>query len=326
VQDLPFISEFKEGKSVTTFLLLASRREKRTKTGDPYLDLTLQDATGSIQARVWSNAIQNIEAKVPEGAVKVQALVEKFQERMQLNVKLMRSVLESDRDAGFAEDRLFKTTAYPQEEMFARIVAFLDRVGSGPLRELVLAILDPLREKFLAHPASKSLHHNYYGGLLEHTLSVVYTSAYFAEKYGLDLDIMICGAILHDIAKIQEISPDLKRDYTREGRLVGHVVMGAQLLRERASTIQGLDQETLIHLEHIILSHQGEREWGAPVVPQTPEAMAIHFADNADAKMEMFRKTILEGDDEVDFVYFKGLARYIYTQGPSRFNGKYPYF
>ena len=327
VQDYPFISEFIEGQTVTTFLFVEGRQEKTTKGGEPYLDLSLSDATGSIPGKVWANVLRGMDGASFDGAVKVQAVVEKYQDRPQLNVKKIRTVNASDREEGFAEDRLFKTSEFDAEEMFARLLGFLDKVSEEPLREMMRRLLQEIRPALLVHPASRSLHHSYNGGLLEHTLSVVHTGVYFAEKFGLDLDIVICGAILHDLAKVKEISSDPKKNYTLEGRLLGHVVMGRDLLREYASQFKGIKPETLVHLEHIILSHQGEMEWAAPVVPKTPEAMAVHFADNVDAKMEMFRKTIREDSNrEEDFQYHKILARDIYKRGPSHLKGSYPFF
>ncbi|MBI5186836.1 MAG: HD domain-containing protein [Nitrospinae bacterium] len=326
MKESPFIAEFTEGQTVTTFLYVRTRQEKTTKAGEPYLDLTLLDATGSVSAKVWANVLKDMDKAALDGAVKVQGFVEKYQDRMQLNIKKIRPVQEEDRESGFKEERLFKSTEFPREEMFSRLLAFLERVEDAPLKEMMSVVLRDFKDHLLFHPASRSLHHAFVGGLLEHTLSVVHTSVYFAEKYGLDLDIMICGAMLHDLAKVWEISNDPKRDYTVRGRLLGHVVMGRDLLRGYASKVEGLKPETLVHLEHIILSHQGEREWSAPVVPQTPEAMAVHLADNSDAKMEMFRKTVLEGDGEEDFQYHKILERYIFKKGTAELKGKYPFF
>jgi 3'-5' exoribonuclease len=322
----PFIAEFIEGQTVTTFLYVRTRQEKTTKAGEPYLDLTLLDATGSVSAKVWANVLRDLDKAALDGAVKVQGSVEKYQDRLQLNIKKIRPVQDVDKEDGFSEDRLFKATEFPREEMFSRLLGFLERVEEGALKEMVGEILRDFKEHLLFHPASRALHHAFIGGLLEHTLSVVHTSVYFAEKYGLDLDIVICGAVLHDMAKIWEISNDPKRDYTVKGRLVGHVVMGRDLVRDYAARFEGLKPETLVHLEHIILSHQGEREWSAPVVPQTPEAMAVHLADNSDAKIEMFRKAVLEGDNEEDFQYHKTLERYIFKKGSAELKGKYPFF
>lgn len=326
MKESPFIAEFIEGQTVTTFLYVRTRQEKTTKAGEPYLDLTLLDATGSVSAKVWANVLRDMDKTALDGAVKVQGFVEKYQDRMQLNIKKIRPVQAEDRESGFKEERLFKSTEFPREEMFSRLLAFLERVEDPPLKEMMNLALSDFKDHLLFHPASRSLHHAFIGGLLEHTLSVVHTSVYFAEKYGLDLDIMICGAMLHDLAKVWEISNDPKRDYTVRGRLLGHVVMGRDLLRDYASKIEGLKPGTLVHLEHIILSHQGEKEWSAPVVPQTPEAMAVHLADNSDAKMEMFRKTVLEGEGGEDFQYHKTLERYIFRKGTSELKGKYPFF
>lgn len=327
MQEYPFISEFIEGQTVTTFLFVEGRQDKTTKGGEPYLDLSLCDATGSIPGKVWANVLRGMDSAPFNGAVKIQAVVEKYQDRPQLNVKKIRPVNDIDRKEGFAEDRLFKTSEFDAEEMFSRLLDFLDRVSEEPLRKMMEGLLHEMRPALLTHPASRYLHHSYVGGLLEHTLSVVHTGVYFAEKFGLDLDIVICGAILHDLAKVKEISSDLKKNYTLEGRLLGHVVMGRDILRNYASRFEEIKPETLIHLEHIILSHQGEMEWAAPVVPKTPEAMAVHFADNVDAKMEMFRKTIQEDSNrDEDFQYHKILARDIYKKGPAHLKGNYPFF
>lgn len=327
MKDLPFITDFKEGETVTTFLFIQNRQEKKTKNGEPFLDIVLSDSTGSIPAKVWSNVLREVDVASIDGSVKIQALVDTFKDRRQLNVKKIRPVMDSDREEGFSDDRLFQSTKYDREEMYSRLLSLLDRVGDEPLKAMMTELLNELRDPLLSHPASQSLHHDYGGGLLEHTLSVVHSGIYFAEKFGLDLDIMICGAILHDLAKITELSAGPKGNYTFEGRLLGHVVMGRDLLRSYASRFEGLKKETLVHLEHVILSHQGEMEWAAPVVPKTPEALAIHFADNIDAKMEMFKKTIEDCSGmEEDFQYHRRLGREIYKKGPSDFKGKYPFF
>ncbi len=327
MSEFPQISEFIAGQTVTTFLYVQSKNEKVTKAGEPYLDLTFCDSSGTIPAKIWANVLKNMDADTIDGAVKVQGQVDSYKDRPQLSVKKIRPVTDADCEDGFQQERLFETSEHDAEAMFSHLMGFLDKVANEPLKEMMKGLLQDLREPLLQHTASRSLHHAYFGGLLEHTLSVVHTSVYFAEKYGLDMDIIICGSILHDLAKMREITPDPKRDYTLEGRLVGHVVMGRDVVREYASKFEGLDPETILHLEHIILSHQGEKEWSAPVVPQTPEAMAIHFADNTDAKMEMFKKTILDGAGKGDdFQYHRMLERYIYKNGPSDFQGRYPFF
>lgn len=292
--------------------MFLKRKEARTdRSGKTYLELELADTTGTMLARVWSDspALKN-HFEAP-GFVKVRGTVVSYRGELQLKVDNCRAVRPADREEGFDEEALIPTSSVPPEELLARIRSLLDQELSRPeLRMLVAEALEKHGTTLATHPAAKSIHHAYRGGLAEHTLSMLELALKVAEHYQeLDRELLLVGVLFHDLGKTLELEPSPIQEYTAVGRLVGHIVLGRDLLREAASRVPDFPPDLLLKLEHLVLSHQGRQEFGSPVVPMLPEAIALHSIDDLDSKLAQIRNTAPGSG----FVWVRGLERFVWT-------------
>lgn len=315
-------AEIQEGERFDSFFRIRECEARRSRAGKEYLDLSLEDASGDIPAKVWEPASQ-VEGVVAAGDfVKVRAAAESYKGALQLRVERMRRVSEQDYASGFRREDCVRRTPYDIDVMWeeARRIA-------GSCHPLVaaylVAILDAYEEKFREWPASQYIHHPYLGGLLEHTLSVTKTCLYLADKYAVSRDLVVAGALLHDIGKFEELSTEGATHYTARGRLLGHVVMGRDVVRDwarRAGVFpEGEAPEGfLLHLEHLMLSHQGQPEWGAAKTPMSAEALLLHYADDIDAKFNIVKRAVEEDRGEGDFTERnRVMGRAFYKAPPS---------
>jgi len=310
-----FISQLTAGQQFQDVFLVSKKSLAETKAGKPYLALALMDRTGEIEARVWDNALQYDPQAEPGNFVLVQAVAKPFREQLQLAVTSVRKVDE----AGIDMAAFMPASARPLAEMAAELEAVIAAVADLPLQQLLRAIFrGETLVKFQRAPAAKKLHHAYIGGLIEHTLSIVGMANKAAGHYPLiDRDMLIAGALLHDLAKIEEF--DFSRPpfgYTDRGRLVGHLVMGVDIVRRAAAEVQTISEEQLDRLLHIILSHHGQYGFGSPVLPMTPEAILLHHLDDIDAKMQYMESlcTRMNGDGWQWTEYQRHLERYLYLR------------
>ncbi|MCK4956785.1 MAG: HD domain-containing protein [Candidatus Cloacimonetes bacterium] len=261
---------------------LVSQKELREGTKANYLRLTLADKTGSMVGNVWSNA-DTFSEKFKEGdVVRIKAIVISYKGKYQLNINVIKPlfpeeynladfIASTDKDINKLSDKLF---------------LFIDSIKNNYLKEMLLNIFEDKEfySKFAQAPAAKSWHHNYVGGLLEHTISVATICDFSSHHYPVDRDLLLIGAILHDIGKVREYSLKSSIDFTAEGRLVGHIPLGDQLVCEQAAKINNFPQGLLMKLRHLILAHHGEYEFASARLPQTIEAVLLHQADNLDAQ------------------------------------------
>lgn len=309
------VAELQEGQQVRDIFLVARKTLAETKAGKPYLAMTLMDRTGEIEARVWDNAAGFDDHAAVGNYVLVQGTAKSFRDQLQLGIVFLEQVdAQSVSPADF-----MPASRRPVAEMQAELQEYIASVSDGGLQELLLAIFtgDTL-DQFSTAPAAKRMHHAYLGGLLEHTLSVTGLAVRIADHYpGLDRDMLLTGALLHDLAKIIEFSyaaPPF--DYTDQGRLLGHLVLGVDMVRRAALPIQGLSPERLDQVCHLILSHHGRHEFGAPVLPMTQEALLLHHLDDMDAKMnytdQLREKMTDPGYQWSD--YQRPLERFLYMQ------------
>lgn len=279
----------KEGKSVEDVRNRAyAVREislARTRTGDPYLRLVLWDGLEKVEGRVWDGAVaEHLAGQVKAGDVLMvaEARWTEFGGEKQLNIAVVRPARAGEYDpAQFRPKR----EGVPAASELAALIASVER---RHLRRLLDAVFTPevLREFEMA-PAAKGNHHNYAGGLLEHTLEVARLCDALCRIYRrLDRDLLVTGAVLHDVGKLREYdSGSITFERTDPGRLLGHIVMGWELVRRTWTSVPGFPEREGLHLEHMVLSHHGQREWGSPVEPHTPEAVALHHADLASARV-----------------------------------------
>jgi 3'-5' exoribonuclease len=276
------LSKLPPGSSVETTFLVQSKERRTTNVGKPYLDLTLQDSTGQVRAKIWDLDRVRLDFE-EDDIVRVNAVVEEYQGARQLKVKSVSRAGESlplrDYVPHSAEDPAV---------LLAAVVERARRVSSCPLRQLLLAVLeDPvIAEKYQQAPAATSLHHAYLGGLVEHVRSLLFLGDRVSDHYpALDRDLVIAGLILHDVGKIEELTFERGLRYTTRGKLLGHITLGLALVRDKATQIQGFPPELWDRLEHIILSHHGKLEFGSPKEPAFPEALVVHYLDDMDSKV-----------------------------------------
>jgi 3'-5' exoribonuclease len=290
-----YISDLREGEKLVEFYLCKVKQTFQSKNGKNYLSLTLQDKTGTISGKVWdlNNGIQSFESG---DFIKIDAMVQTYQNDLQLNIHRIRKAQEGEYDPA----DYIPTTNKDVNELYNKLTAYIDSIKTPCIKELLNNIFmkHPLiSKKIKTHTAAKSMHHNYMGGLLEHTISVTDICDFFASHYTMvDRDLLISTALLHDVGKIIELSDFPNIDYTDEGELIGHIVMGSELIGAEADKIEGFPKELKSLIKHSILAHHGEFEYGSPKLPKTLEAFLLHVADDTDAKERMF-EDIIESDN-----------------------------
>ncbi len=293
-----FIVDLKPGDAVQNYFLAAGKKLGKTKGNKPYLDLDLRDKTGSINGKVWENARSKGEKFSRGDVVKILADVTEYRGSKQLTVDRIRKASDDEYDI----IDIFPSSSSDPDKMFDKMSEWIESVEKDPLRELLEKIFgkEEFVEKFKRSPGAESVHHSYLGGLIEHTLSVIKICDFLADHYeNLDRSLLLTGAILHDIGKMREIE---NFSYTMEGELIGHITLAAVELGNLIEGIEGFSEELKTELIHLVLSHQGEREWGSPVVPKTREAVILHHADNLDAKHQICTEAIdKEAEDDSKF-------------------------
>ncbi len=310
-----FIEDLQEGQQVRDIFLVARKNLAETKAGKPYLALSLMDRSGEIEARVWDNAAAYDSHAQVGNYVVVQGTAKSFRDQLQMGVVFLEQV-----NSGSVNPADFMPASKRDgAEMRAELAAVIGSITDSGLQKLLQQVFSgETLEQFCTAPAAKKMHHAYLGGLLEHTLSVTGLAGKLADHYPeLDRDMLLTGALLHDVAKIREFSfaaPPF--DYTDQGRLMGHLVIGVDMVRQAASGISELAPERLDQVCHLILSHHGRHEFGAPVLPMTQEALLLHHVDDIDAKMnytDQLREKITEsGHQWTD--YQRPLERFLYLQ------------
>jgi 3'-5' exoribonuclease len=286
------VTELRAGDTVKGRFLVARKELRATRTGSRFLDLTLMDVTGhQVTARVWNEA-PSIAERFEEGdVVRVDATAETYRNELQLRVGDLSALASSEADAAAFLPRSTRDI----DALERALAEAVESMENAHLRELLLSFFrdEDFRRRFRAAPAAKSLHHAYLGGLCEHTAEVVDLCDKIAEIFpALDRDLLIAAAILHDLGKLEELSWGTAFDYTDAGHLLGHLVLGERMMRARADRIEGFPEELKMRLSHMILSHHGVPEFGSPKVPMTAEAIALHHAEDLDAKVNMFLSEI----------------------------------
>lgn len=296
-----YISELRDGEMISEVYFCKNKVVAKTKAGKSYYSMQLQDKTGIIDAKVWelNNAIAHFE---PMNYIRVDAQVTSFNGALQLNVKRVRIADEG----GFDPMDYMPCSGKNIEGMYRELVDMINGIKNEYLKKLLESYFVEDKvfiEKFKRHSAAKSIHHGFIGGLLEHTLSVARICEFIAERYPVvQHDLLVAAAIFHDIGKMEELSAFPENDYTDEGQLVGHVVMGTVMLSERIKTIEGFPVTLANELKHCILAHHGELEYGSPKKPALIEALALAHADNMDAKLQTFTEIIGANKDKAEWL------------------------
>ena len=299
---MKFIETFREGMHVSDVYLCKTKQIALTKNGKEYGSLNLQDKTGTVDAKIWELNSPGINEFSAMDDVFVDADVTVFQGQCQLNVKRIRRADENE----YRPSDYLPVTAKDVKTMHHELVQYITTIRNENLRKLAAGFFmndAAFIKEFCAHSAAKSVHHSFVGGLLEHTLSVVKMCDYFCKQYpALNRDLLLTAAMFHDIGKTKELSSFPENDYTDEGQLVGHIIIGAQMVTEQIRTIPGFPKKLENELIHCILAHHGELEYGSPKKPALIEALALNLADNADAKLETMSEILKGAGDNMGWL------------------------
>jgi 3'-5' exoribonuclease len=307
-----------DGSSVGTGFYLCARKERRTGRTGPFLVLVLQDATGEIDAKVFQDVEASSQQFEAGEFVAVQGKGNVFNGRTELVIDRIRRVIPGDAALGFREEECIPCSPRPIDEMWAELEQRMASVSFAPLRALLTSVVAKHEAKLRVWPAARQVHHAYRSGLLEHVLQIMQVGVFLADVYGLRRDLVIAGALLHDIGKLEELSYNVAIDYSIEGNLVGHIVIGAGMLREALRDHPEVPREMALELEHLILSHHGAKELGSPVTPMTPEAFILSAADDLDAKMQQIQRHLATDTSPGRFTsYHRYLERVLLKPEPS---------
>lgn len=298
---MQYINTLREGDDITETYLCKSKSSGVAKNGKTFYSLVLQDKTGTIDGKIWelSNAIEHFEAM---DYVKLSAKVTSFNNKPQLNIRQTRRAEEGTYDIA----DYMPISKFDIDEMFKELLALIDSVKDESLKTLLRSFFvedASFVKAFKMSSAAKSMHHAFVGGLLQHTLSVARIADFLAGFYPImNRDLLVTAAICHDIGKVKELSEFPVNDYTDPGNLLGHIVIGAMMVKEKADEINGFDETLKNNLVHCILSHHGKLEYGSPEKPKIIEAVALSFADDTDAKLEGFSEALESEQAEGDWL------------------------
>ncbi len=290
----PFVNTLVPNEPVTAQFLVLSKEIRQKKTGEPYLSLHLADRTGEIEAKMWDNVIEVMHTFDRDHFVKVKGLPQLYNNRSQFVIHRLRRL--EDREVEFSD--YFPCSERDAEQMFEELRAIIAGIGNIHLRSLLELIFEDskLSSLYKIAPAAKTIHHACRGGLLEHVLSLCALSKLVGGHYPeIDTGLLITGVVLHDIGKIEELSYDRSFGYSNEGQLLGHIVLGLRLVASKIDQLPDFPPKLRVLLEHMLISHHGELEFGSPKVPLFPEALLLHHLDNLDSKMNAMR-TVLDRD------------------------------
>jgi 3'-5' exoribonuclease len=294
----PYVNEIEPDRVITTNFLVHHKEIRQKKTGDPYLSLMLGDRTGELDAKMWDNVAEIMETFDRGDFVKVKGLIQIFHNRPQLTIHKLRRVAESEID--FAD--FFPASQRDPAEMWTELRAIAAAMHHPHLKGLIEALLDDpeIARRYRTAPAAKQIHHAWLGGLIEHVLSLCGLAKQVAAHYRfIDYDLLLTGVVLHDIGKIYELNYERGFSYSSEGQLLGHMVIALRMVADKLRGLPEFPVRLRALVEHMIISHHGQLEFGSPKVPQFPEALLLHYLDDMDSKMECMRST-LEKDSHVE--------------------------
>lgn len=294
---MKYLRDFKEGDRVFDIYLCKKKQAAVTKNGKAYESVTLQDKTGTMDAKVWEPNNPGIGDYEEMDYIEVYGDISSYQGALQVSVKRIRVCAEGEYDPA---DYL-PVSAKGIDTMYNELLSLIKSIGNPYCKKLLESFFvedAAFQKTFRNSSAAKTVHHGFVGGLLEHTLSVTKLCDYYCGSYPvLKRDLLLTAAMCHDIGKTKELSSFPENDYTDEGQLLGHIVIGAQMIAEKAAGIEGFPHGLLTELQHCVLAHHGKYEFGSPKIPALIEALALNYADDTDAKLETF-KEILESNSE----------------------------
>jgi 3'-5' exoribonuclease len=294
----PYVTELEPNKVVTANFLVQSKEIRQKKSGEFYLSLMLGDRTGDLDAKMWDNVTDVLDAFDRDDFVQVKGMIQIFHNKPQMTIHKLRLMAESEVD--FTD--YFPASKRDPEEMWRELRALVSGIANPHLKGLLDSILDDpeIAPRYRRAPAAKQIHHAFLGGLLEHVLSLCGLARVTAAHYpSVDLELLLTGVILHDIGKIYELNYERGFSYSTEGQLIGHISIAMRMLGEKLRMLPDFPPLLRNLVEHMILSHHGKLEFGSPKVPLFPEALLLHYLDDMDSKMECMRAQI-ENDRQLE--------------------------
>ena len=284
----PYVTELEPNQTITGIFLVHHKDIRQKKSGEPYLSLALADRTGALDSKMWDNAAEVMDTFSQDDFIRVKGVLQIFQNRPQFTIHKIQLVAEAEVD--FAD--YFPASTRNRDEMYAELRQWIASMANPHLKALLEAIFadEAVALAYRTAPAAKSVHHAWLGGLIEHVLSLCHLAKFTASHYqDIDFDLLLAGVILHDLGKITELTYARGFGYSTEGQLLGHIVIGAQMVDAKLRQMPSFPEPMRSLLMHMILSHHGELAFGSPKVPLFAEAMLLHQLDNLDSKMECFR-------------------------------------
>lgn len=304
---MKYIKDFFEGARITGIYLCKQKQAAVTKNGKPYENVILQDKTGTIDGKIWDPHSQGIDDFDNLDYIEIMGDVSCFAGALQISIKRVRKAQEGE----YVPADYLPVSKKNIEEMYQELTKYIQSVKNPYLSQLLKMYYvdnESFIKRFKFSSAAKSVHHGFVGGLLEHTLSVTKLCQYYTQAYPiLNRDLLITAAIFHDIGKTQELSAFPMNDYTDDGQLLGHIMIGAEMIHDAVRTIPGFPAKLESELKHCILAHHGELEYGSPKKPALVEAVALNMADNTDAKMETFAEIFDAAGDQHDWLGYNRL-------------------
>jgi 3'-5' exoribonuclease len=316
-----YVRDIVAGDGFSDVFVLTEKSMAHKRDGNPFLTLVLADNSGQIKAVVWDNVAQIASAANAGDFVRIKANAGEYRGMLQLVVKSMDGVPATD----VTPEDFLPSSARDTEKMFERLKTLTDSITSPELRALMDACWNDadLVQRFKRSPAAKKMHHAYLGGLIEHTLSMALLADKVAGHYnGVDRDLLIVGAVLHDIGKIRELTYDVNIDYTDEGRLLSHIAIGLEIVHAKIQSIPGFPSEQTALIKHMIVSHHGAREFGSPEPPKTIEAVLLNYIDEIDSRVNGIREFMANDDPDASWTAYHRLLERQFYKGNNKKDGE----
>lgn len=304
---MKFIETLREGDRINDIYLCKFKQSAMTKNGKPYENLILQDKTGTIDGKIWDPHSAGIDDFDSLDYVQIGGEVTSFQGTLQVNIKRVRKASEGE----YVPADYLPVSERDISEMYQELLGFVGRIENRYLHQLASDLFEKdekFAKAFQFHSAAKSVHHGFVGGLLEHTVSILKLCDYYTKAYPiLNSDLLFTAAMMHDIGKVFELSEFPENDYTDDGQLLGHIIMGTEIVGERIRRIPGFPPKLASELKHCILAHHGELEYGSPKKPAIAEAFALNFADLTDSKMQTLKEAFQSASDNKEWLGYNRL-------------------
>jgi 3'-5' exoribonuclease len=299
------VSNLQDGQNITSHFLVCEKEIRTTREGKSYLRMELGDATGRVEARMWEGFERSAAGFEQDDFVKVQARVESYRNKLQLMIDKIRRAEDGEINAA----DFFAHTREDVEQLYAKLLEVVDSVGNPWLRKLLDSVVrDPeLVPQWKRAPAAKTMHHAFYGGLLEHVVSLCGLCRAALKHYPeADADLLLSGAVLHDVGKLRELTYERSLGYTDEGQLLGHILIEYELVTKKIDAIDGFPPALKTLLQHMLVSHHGKYEFGSPKLPMFREALLLHYLDDLDSKMGAIRSALESDKGEGNWTVYSG--------------------